>query len=343
VPEPQNRTVENDPASTSSGEVTPDKIFETATGFMAAKHLFVAGGIGLFEHLADDPATLDDLARRTGVPSRSVRILADAMVALGFLERDEGYYRNSPVAAAFLSGAGVADMRPFLRFWDRISYPAWARLDEAIRTRRSAFGELNAEQQRIFSEGVEAGTTPAARALAATYDFGRHRRVLDLGGGTGSFLIPMLERHAGLKATLFEMPAVAAIARARLADTPVAGRVEVAAGDFLRDPLPAGHDLVLVAQVIHLFSPERNAELLRRVREHVVPGARLLLVDMWTDPTHTQPLLAALLAAEFLAVTGEGESYSAEEAGSWLRETGWRTVEHTPLAGPASLIVAEAD
>ena len=122
----------------SSGEVTPAKIFETATGFMAAKHLFLASGIGLFEHLADGPATLDGLAQRTGVPSRSARILADAMVALGFLERDGGRYRNSPVAAAFLSGAGVADLRPALRFWDRISYPAWTRLDEAIRMRRSA-------------------------------------------------------------------------------------------------------------------------------------------------------------------------------------------------------------
>lgn len=67
--------------------VTPDAIFQVATGFMAAKHLFVANEVGLFEHLAPGPTTLDTLAQRTGVPRRTLRILADAMVALGFVEK----------------------------------------------------------------------------------------------------------------------------------------------------------------------------------------------------------------------------------------------------------------
>ena len=79
-------------------DVTPDLIFQVANGFMAAKHLFVANEIGLFEALADAPATLDDLAQRTGIPRRTLRILADAMVALGFLERQGDLYQNSLVA-----------------------------------------------------------------------------------------------------------------------------------------------------------------------------------------------------------------------------------------------------
>jgi hypothetical protein len=79
---------------------------------------------------------------------------------------------------------------------------------------------------------------------------------------------------------------------------------------------------VLVAQVLHLFLPERNAVLLGGVRQRVAPGICLLLLDLWTNPAHTQPLLGALLACEFLAVTGEGESYSSDEAPRGLRETG---------------------
>ena len=88
-------------------DVTPDLIFQVANGFMAAKHLFVANEIGLFEALADSPATLDDLAQRTGIPRRTLRILADAMVALDFVERQGDLYRNSVVASTFLS------VRPF--------------------------------------------------------------------------------------------------------------------------------------------------------------------------------------------------------------------------------------
>ena len=71
-------------------------------------------------------------------------------------------------------------------------------------------------------------------------------------------------------------------------------------------------------------------------------GARLLIVDLLTDPTHTQPVGAALMAGEFLVIAGHGDVYSDAEVRGWLQETGWRPVETKPLAGPTSLLVAEA-
>jgi len=74
----------------------------------------------------------------------------------------------------------------------------------------------------------------------------------------------------------------------------------------------------------------------------VQPGARLLLADFWTDPTHSEPPFAALMSGEFLVIAGEGQAYSEQEAYEWLAQTSWRKLEHKPLSGPASLIVAEA-
>ena len=113
-------------------EPNPATIIQLASGFMAAKHLFAANELGLFEALADAPATLDGLAARTGLTHRAARISADAMVALGLLEVQDGTYRNGTAAARFLAGPGPEDLRPFLRFWDKISYPAWTRLAEAL-------------------------------------------------------------------------------------------------------------------------------------------------------------------------------------------------------------------
>src|SRR5262252_152989 len=100
-------------------DITPDPIMRVAMGFMAAKHLFVASGIGVFENLANGPATLDELAAKSGIPRRTLRISADAMVSLGLLECKEGLYRNSAAAAAFLGGKAGQDLRPMLRFLDR--------------------------------------------------------------------------------------------------------------------------------------------------------------------------------------------------------------------------------
>jgi O-methyltransferase involved in polyketide biosynthesis len=98
---------------------------------------------------------------------------------------------------------------------------------------------------------------------------------------------------------------------------------------------------MIAANVVHYFLPEQNLELLRRLRAATEPGARLLAVDFWTDPTHTAPLPAVLMGGEFLCHVG-GDVYSEQEMQSWLADTRWRYVETLPVAGPQSAIVAEA-
>lgn len=325
-------------------EVTPETIIRLATGFMPAKQLFVASAIGLFEKLADGPATLDELAARCGVPRRTLGISADAMASLGLIERDGARYHNSATAAAFLAGAPGPDLRPMLRFLDRISYGLWAGLEGAVRAGEGErqFNRFSEEQQQIFSAGVEAITAATAAALPTSYDFTQHRRILDVGGGTGSFLIPILRRWPALQATLFELPGACAVARQRLAQVPEGARVAVVEGDFFKDALPNGHDVLIVANTVHVLSAAHNLELLRNMRAHVDGGARLLLVDLWMDPTHTQPAQAPMMSGEYLVMSGEGQAYGEETADHWLAQTGWRKIERRPLAGPPSVIIAEA-
>src|SRR5262245_638320 len=132
---------------TMHNPVTPDAIFQIASGFMASKHLFAASQLGLFEHLAEGPMTLELLAQRIGIACRRLRIIADAMVALGLVEYHNQWYQNSPVATAFLSGDSSPDLRPFLRFWNQISYPAWQQFETRLRTGQATFEP--ADEERI--------------------------------------------------------------------------------------------------------------------------------------------------------------------------------------------------
>jgi len=330
-------------AADTATDVSPEPILRLASGFMAAKHLFAASELGVFEALADSPATVDALAARTGLTRRAARISADAMVALGLLERDAELYRNGPAAEQYLAGGTPMDLRPLLRFWDQVSYPTWEALATALGSGppREVF-ELDDAQQQIVSAGIEAILAGPAHALPDVVDFSGHRRLLDVGGGTGSWTIAVVRRHPHLRATVLDLPVVAEMARARVAETGMADRIAVVAGDAMAEQLPGGHDVFLVANLVHYWSPETNSALLRRVRNAVQPGARLLLADFWTDPTHTEPVQAALMAGEFAALLREGDVYSVEEVGEWLPAAGWRFLEHLPLAGPQSVILAEA-
>lgn len=327
-----------------SGTPDPQPIFDLATGFMRAKHLFTAAELGVFEALGSGGKTLAELARELKLPARTARIVVDAVTALGLLKREGDVYLNAEVAQIYLSGRGQQDMRSFTRFWNRLSYRRWLTLEESVRLGRGVAGEFNftPEEQKVFSEGVESFSAGQAEALSETYNFSRHRRILDLGGGTGSFLQAIARRWPHVESTLFEFPAAAAVARRKLAGTEFASRVSVVEGNFMNDAIPSGHDAVLLANVVHVLTAEENQALFRRVRDVSAPGTRLLLVDLWTNATHTEPLIAALMAGEFLVVGGNGDVFSVEEGREWLAETGWKFVEHGALMGPASLLVGEA-
>ena len=169
-------------------DITPDPIVKIAMGFMAAKHLFVANEIGLFESLAVGHSCIAELAKKTAISPRTLGIVANAMVSLGLVERQGDRYSNSDVAATFLAGRPGPDLRPMVRFWNRISYPSWQKLEEAVRRgeRQAQFGGFTREEQQIFSAGVESFSAPVAAALSTSYDFTSHQRVLDVGGGAGS-------------------------------------------------------------------------------------------------------------------------------------------------------------
>ncbi len=324
--------------------VTPERIFEIAQGFMASKHLFAASQLGLFEALAEGPVDLDGLAARTGLSRRTARISADAMVAIGLLERQGDRYANSALASTFLSGQAQADLRPLLKFWDRLSYPAWQDLAGALGRGKPAHEifEIDDELVPVMSAGIAAATAGACHALPEAAALPAASRVLDVGGGTGSWSTALAAFDHGLTATVLELPEVARVARDELRITAYADRVDVCDGDVLVDEFPRGYNAFLLANLVHYYAPETNQSILRRIRTAAEPGARVLIADFWTDPTHTHPLPAALMAGEFAIHVNHGDVYSVEEGAEWLADTGWRLTGHRPLAGPISLVTAEA-
>ena len=192
------------------------------------------------------------------------------------------------------------------------------RLCGPAKVRLSSVDSAN-NSNRSFRKGSKSFSAGTAAALAKTYDFGRHQRVLDVGGGTGSFLLAILQHHKNLTGTLFELPGACAVARQRLAKTPEASRIKVVEGSFLKDPLPGGHDVLVVANTVHVLSAAHNMKLMESMRGQVKAGARLLLADLWTDPTYTEPPAASLMSGEFLVISGEGQAYSEQDANGWLQ------------------------
>jgi hypothetical protein len=185
-------------------EVSPGPIMNAFAGHMSAKYLFAGVELGLFAALADGAQTQRQIAERVGLPDHGTRIVLDALVAVGFLERAEDLYRNSEVARAFLSGAGPADLSPMVKMWNDVVYDQWRSLSDSVRTDRPGYGydDFTPTHLETFTVGVEVLTAPTAEALAAAYEFSSHRSLLDLAGGTGSFVLAAQRRHPLLRGAI---------------------------------------------------------------------------------------------------------------------------------------------
>ncbi|MEU6998457.1 methyltransferase [Nonomuraea sp. NPDC046570] len=319
----------------------PERIVDVAIGYMAAKQLFAAAENGLFAALADAPASAGELAERTGLPARTARILADAMSSLGLLSRTGGRYANTPATARYLTGGDDIDLRPFLAFLDGISYGHWQGFGTTARTARPAPLDLGGDRMGRFLTGVMTYNALHASMLATAYDFTVHRRVLDLGGLSGSFLAEALRSAPGLRGVFLSGGDLAGHARKTLAEAGVGDRVEVVEGDPLTGDVPAGFDLVLLEHLVHRYQPDQNLAIARRARQAADPGARLLLLDFFLDSDPAQRPIDALHAAEYLVIDGT-VVYPEDEVRGWLTEAGWTPLETLTLPGSPRVIVAEA-
>jgi protein-L-isoaspartate O-methyltransferase len=328
------------PPATAGGGPPADRIMLVAHGFMAAKIVFLAVEVGLFAAIGGGRSTLEEIAQACRLPVRTTRMLVDALVMFRLVECDGERYRNAADAEEFLTGRGSLDIRPVLQAFDKISYPAWLDAETAIRTGQGVRKDLAPAEIEAFEKSVSVVTMPGATSLAAEYDFCRHRRVLDIGGGMGTFMIPVLSKHDHLTWTLCDLPRVADLARGSEAVREFGDRVDVVGADVFTDPLPAGYDAILVAHFLHLYPPEKDLDLLGRLRGLATEDGRLLLVDWWLDPVTPHPN-TVFGAFQFLLASG-GDAYRPDEVERWLSQTGWQAVEHRPLVAPMSLLVAEA-
>jgi demethylspheroidene O-methyltransferase len=183
-----------------------------------------------------------------------------------------------------------------------------------------------------------------ADEILDAYDLRRHRCLLDIGGGDGSFLCAAARRAPRLDLLLFDLPAVAARAEARFAAAGLAGRAKTVGGDFSRDALPAGADAAALVRVIHDHDDATALKILRAARAALPPGGTLLLAEPMAGTRGAEPMGDAYFGLYLLAM-GRGRARTTAVLTQFLHAAGFARVRpvatHTPLL--TGLLVARVD
>jgi len=304
----------------------PEAILGLSRKFMESRIFLTAAELDIFNLLSKHPMSAQEIADKKQVTLRGITILLDALVPMELLEKkDEKYYCPAEVAT-LLSRDSPTSIMPMAMLsvggWKR-----WSDLTEIVRqglqkARPSVF-ESNKSEQETFILAMRAIAYRLAPEIVAAIKPLSAKKLLDIGGGSGSYTQAFLETYPDMKATLFDLPLVIKIAQTVLEDTDLIDRITFVPGDYYKDKLPTGHDLVLLSAIIHQNSPEQNNELYRKIYRALEPGGRLVIRDHIMSPDHTQPISGAFFAVNMLVVTPEGRTYSFEEIKASLESAGF--------------------
>lgn len=318
-----------------------DFIRQTASAFMRSRILLTAFDLGIFTALAKGPASSAEAAATVKADERAVDRLLCALCVLGLVEKKDGLYANAPAATAYLVKGGERYMGELGHMSDL--FGSWATLTEAVRAGGSvhahSFEDQDEEKAETFITAMHNIAKPQAPILAEKLDLSGAKRLLDVGGGSGSYSIALARKYPDLSCTVFDVPTVTPIAQRHAAAAGLEGRVDAVEGDYMNDSLGAGYDAVLFSAIVHINGPKENAWLMKKTFDALLPGGRVIVRDFIMDEERTTPARGAIFALNMLVNTSRGDSYTAEEVAQWLSAAGFRDVSRIDLGPETSAMV----
>ncbi len=323
-------------------------LFDLCAGFVYSQVLASCVRLRVFDVLAEGPHAVDRLAGRLSLPPAAVARLMTAATALRLTERrPDGRYGLGVLGAAMQGNPGVAAMVEhhsalYADLRDPVGLLRGEQPDTALgRLWPYAKSEpAGAADVADYSALMAASQPLVAADILAAYRFGRHRCLLDLGGGDGMFLSQVAAAAPSLQLMLFDLPAVAERARARFAAAGLSGRVAAFGGDFRTGPLPAGADIISLVRVIHDHDDDTAMAILRTARQALPAGGTLLLAEPMAGTAGAETVGAYF--EFYLLAMGSGRPRTAAELTAMLQQAGFTTVSPLPTRRPMLVRVLAA-
>jgi hypothetical protein len=272
--------------------------------------------LDVFSSLAEEALGSDDVALRCGADPRATGMLLDALSALGLLVKSNGVYALTGFAATNLVHSSPGYLGHIIMHHHHLM-SSWAKLPDAVKSGRpvrdSVSHEDDEEMRASFLMGMFNLASQLAPAVAAKVDLTGRCRLLDLGGGPGTYAIHFCLRNPALVATVFDLSTTRSFAEGCIDRFGLSGRINFSAGDFDEDDPPSGFDAVWLSHVLHSEDESHCMALLHKAVAALEPGGLLMVQDFIMNDAKDGPLFPALFSLNMLAVTPHGRSYSRGE------------------------------
>ncbi len=328
---------------------SPDSILQTGMAFWASKTLLSAIEMEVFTELARHPEDLETLTGRLGFHPRAARDFFDALVALGFLERHDGVYFNSPSADLFLDKRKPSYIGGILEMANKRLYHHWGHLTTALRTgehqneatgSHETFAALYADPTRLkgFLRAMTGISRGANKAIASRFHWDKYTTAADCGTAQGDLIVQIALHNDHISGIGFDLPEVAPVFEEHVESHGLTSRVRFQPGNFFEHPLP-GVDVILMGHILHDWNLDEKKSLIRKAYESLPEGGAFIAYDAIIDDDRKSNAFGLLMSLNMLIETPGGFDYTGADCVGWMKEAGFRQTRVEHLVGPDSMVV----
>jgi len=281
--------------------------------------------LDLFTPLAECPHNAAQLSERLKSNLRGTAMLLNALTALGLLVKDGDCYETTPFSARFLSRSSEQYLGYIIMHHHNL-VSGWAQLHEAVISgdpvKEPVSHAYDESMRENFLMGMFNLASLIAPKIVGEIDLSTRQRLLDLGGGPGTYAIHFCGANPGLTATVYDLPTTRNFAEKTIARFGLAERIRFVAGDYHNEPIPGGHDAAWLSHILHSDGPDTCARLLAKTVAALEPGGVLLVQEFILTDAKDGPLFPALFSLNMLVGTDGGQSYAEGELCAMLKAAG---------------------
>jgi SAM-dependent methyltransferase len=292
-------------------------------GFRTTHLLHVMAELGIADLLIGDARASADLAAELGAHPDALHRVLRALAQIGVLDQHpDGMFALTPIGDCFRSDRRDS-LRPVARFWGSEMFQrSWGNMVHSVMTGETAFEHVfgvpvfeylkaHPADAEIYHNGMAQNRSDATAATATSYDFAQFDTIIDVGGGTGSLLLEILQTYPQPRGVVFDLEHARLEAEAAIEASGLSDRVVFEAGDFF-SAVPGGGDCYLMRQVVHDWDDAPAEAILRRCREVIPPDGRLILVEFLLPADGTPGMEAVMIDVTMLVRVGGRERTEAE-------------------------------
>lgn len=328
------------------GASTQQQLDGMITAYWTSQAIYAAAKFGIADHLKDGPRTVAELAKATATNPDALYRLLRALASLGiFAEGESRQFSLTPLAEQ-LRGDVPGSKRALALMSGDEQFRAWAEIDYSIRTGKVAFDKVfgkpifdylgdHPDKAAIFDAAMVGIHGRESSAVLDAYDFSGFGVVADIGGGNGSQIAAILQRHTQVQGILFDLPHVIERARDRLQSSGLLNRCRLVSGSFF-EAVPEGADAYILRHIIHDWDEDKALTILRNCHRAMKPTSKLLVIESVIPPGN-EPFGGKFLDLVMLLIPG-GKERTEQEYRTLFRQAGFELTQIVSSGTEVSVI-----